>query len=53
MNKLIAMQVFVQIIESGSLTRATNALNTSVPTVVRTLAALEKHLNIRLKSDDP
>jgi len=47
-NKLIAMQVFMQIIESGSLTKAANALNTSLPTVVRTLAALEEHLNIQL-----
>ena len=48
MNKLVAMKVFVQIIESGSLTKAANELNTSLPTVVRTLAALEEHLNIRL-----
>jgi DNA-binding transcriptional LysR family regulator len=48
MNKLIAMQVFVQIIESGSLTKAADELNTSLPTVVRTLAALEEHLNIKL-----
>ncbi len=47
-NKLIAMQVFMQIIESGSLTKAANELNTSLPTVVRTLAALEEHLKIRL-----
>jgi DNA-binding transcriptional LysR family regulator len=42
------MQVFMQIIESGSLTKAANELNTSLPTVVRTLAALEEHLKIRL-----
>ena len=48
LNKLIAMQVFMQIIESGSLTKAANVLNTSLPTVVRTLATLEEHLNIRL-----
>jgi len=47
-NKLVAMQVFVQIVESGSLTKAANELNTSLPTVVRTLAALEEHLDIRL-----
>ena len=47
-NKLIAMQFFIQIIESGSLTKAANELNTSLPTVVRTLAALEDHLNVRL-----
>jgi len=42
------MQVFMQIIDSGSLTKAANELNTSLPTVVRTLAALEEHLKIRL-----
>jgi len=42
------MKVFVQIVEAGSLTKAANALDTSLPTVVRTLASLEKHLNIRL-----
>jgi DNA-binding transcriptional LysR family regulator len=47
-NQLIAMQMFVQIVESGSLTKAADVLNTSLPTVVRTLAALEEHLNIRL-----
>lgn len=48
MNQLIAMQMFIQIVESGSLTKAADVLNTSLPTVVRTLATLEKHLNIRL-----
>lgn len=47
-NKLIAMNMFVQIIESGSLTKAANELNTSLPTVVRTLASLEDHLKIKL-----
>jgi len=47
-NKLTAMQVFMQIIDSGSLTKAANELNTSLPTVVRTLSALEEHLKIRL-----
>lgn len=48
MNKLTAMKVFIQIIESGSLTKAANELNTSLPTVVRTLASLEEHLKITL-----
>lgn len=48
LNKLTAMQIFMQIIDSGSLTKAANELNTSLPTVVRTLAALEEHLKIRL-----
>ncbi len=48
MNKLVAMQTFVQINDSGSLTGAANTLNTSLPTVVRTLANLEAYLGIRL-----
>jgi DNA-binding transcriptional LysR family regulator len=48
MNKLTAMKVFIQIIESGSLTKAANELNTSLPTVVRTLASLEEYLKITL-----
>lgn len=48
MNKLHAMTTFVQICESGSLTKAAEALDTSLPTVVRTLASLEAHLNTRL-----
>ena len=48
MNKLTAMKVFMQIIESGSLTKAANELNTSLPTVVRTLASLEEYLKITL-----
>ncbi len=48
LNKLHAMATFVQICESGSLTKAAESLDTSLPTVVRTLASLEGHLNIRL-----
>lgn len=48
MNKLNAMTTFVQIAEAGSLTKAADALDTSLPTVVRTLANLESHLDTRL-----
>ena len=48
MNKLHAMSTFVHICDSGSLTKAADAMDTSLPTVVRTLASLEKHLNTRL-----
>ena len=48
MNKLNAMATFVQIVDSGSLTAAAEALDTSLPTVVRTLASLEEHLKTRL-----
>ena len=48
MDRLVAMTTFVRIVEAGSLTAAANALDTSLPTVVRTLAALERHLGISL-----
>jgi len=48
MDKIGAMKTFVQIIESGSLTRAADSLGTSLPTVVRTLAALERELGVSL-----
>jgi DNA-binding transcriptional LysR family regulator len=48
MDKLAAMKTFVQIVEAGSLTGAANSLDTSPPTVVRTLAALERHLGVSL-----
>ena len=48
MDKLRAMQAFVRIVEEGSLTAAATALGSSLPAVVRTLAALEAELNVRL-----
>ncbi|BEP59013.1 LysR family transcriptional regulator [Variovorax sp. V118] len=42
------MQTFVQIADQGSLTRAAEALGSSLPAVVRALAALEAHLDVRL-----
>ncbi len=42
------MQTFVQIADQGSLTRAADALGSSLPAVVRALAALETHLGVRL-----
>lgn len=48
MDRLVAMQTFVEIVDRGSLTAAAESLNRSQPTIVRTLAALEKHLGIQL-----
>jgi len=48
MDKFKAMQVFVTIADKGSLTGAAEHLNTSLTSVVRTLAALENHLEVRL-----
>lgn len=42
------MQVVLAIADKGSLTAAANHLDTSLPTVVRVLAATEKHLGVRL-----
>jgi DNA-binding transcriptional LysR family regulator len=47
-DKLLAMTTFVRIVDKGSLTAAANALGTSLPTVVRTLAALERQLGVSL-----
>lgn len=48
MDKLQAMAVFVQIAERGSLTAAAEALDKSLPSVVRILASLEETLQARL-----
>lgn len=48
MDKLRAMETFVRIVERGSLTAAADALATSLPSVVRQLAALEAALDVRL-----
>lgn len=48
MDRLRAMQVFVRIVESGSLTAAAAALGVSAPSVVRSLAALERAVGVRL-----
>ena len=48
MDRLKAMQAFVQIADQGSLTRAAESLGSSLPAVVRALAALEAHLGVRL-----
>src|SRR5262245_58464041 len=48
MNKLAAMDTFVRIVDRGSLTAAAGALDTSLPSVVRTLAALGRELGVRL-----
>lgn len=42
------MHAFVTIAEQGSLTAAADALGRSQPTLVRTLAALERHLGVLL-----
>jgi DNA-binding transcriptional LysR family regulator len=48
MDRFLAMNTFVRIVEKGSLTAAATALDTSLPSVVRTLATLERDLGVRL-----
>ncbi len=48
MDKLKAIQNFVSIADAGSLTAAASELQCSLPTVVRSLAALEGELGARL-----
>ncbi len=48
MDRFAAMRTFVAIVDGGSLTAGADALDRSQPAVVRTLAALEKHLGVRL-----
>lgn len=48
MDKLRAMQTFVRIVDGGSLRAAAEAGQSSPPAVVRSLAALEAALGVRL-----
>jgi len=48
MDRLRAMDVFVRIVDSGSLAGAADSLGVSAPSVVRTLARLEHSLRVRL-----
>ncbi|RUO31862.1 LysR family transcriptional regulator [Aliidiomarina sedimenti] len=48
MDKLKAMTTFVAIVDEGSLSAAADKLNRSPAAVVRTLAALEQNLGVRL-----
>ena len=48
MDKLKAMYTFTQIADSGSLTAAAQAMESSLPAVVRALGALEAELGARL-----
>jgi len=48
MDQLRALRTFVAIADHGSLTAAAEATGSSLPAVVRTLAALEEHVGTRL-----
>lgn len=48
MDKLRAIEAFIKIVDAGSITAAAQALDVSQPSMVRTLAALERDLGVRL-----
>lgn len=48
MDKLRALHTFAAIVDHGSLTAAARVLDSSLPATVRTLAALEASLGVRL-----
>ncbi|GGM20088.1 LysR family transcriptional regulator [Pseudomonas asuensis] len=48
MDRLKAMANFIRIVESGSLSSAADATGQSVASLVRSLAALERYLGVRL-----
>src|SRR5262245_39306022 len=48
MDKLRAMAAFVRIVDRGSLTAAAGDLGVSLPSMVRTLAGLERGLGVTL-----
>ena len=48
MDKFKAMNIFIGIVEAGSLTAAAERLGVSLAAVVRSLAALEESLGVRL-----
>ncbi|MFO1311233.1 MAG: LysR family transcriptional regulator [Burkholderiales bacterium] len=48
MDKLQALETFARIVDRGGLTRAAESLGTSLPSVVRILAGLEREVGVRL-----
>jgi DNA-binding transcriptional LysR family regulator len=48
MDRLHAIAAFIKIVDAGSITAAAAALEISQPSMVRTLAALERDLGVRL-----
>jgi len=48
MDRLDAMQVLLAVVEAGSLSAASRALNAPLPSISRKVAELERHLSTRL-----
>jgi DNA-binding transcriptional LysR family regulator len=47
-NQMLAMRVFVRVVEAGTFTNAANSLRMPKPTVTKLVQGLESHLRIRL-----
>jgi DNA-binding transcriptional LysR family regulator len=48
MDRLVAMETFVRVVETGSFSAAARALNVGQPAVSKTIAQLEARLGVRL-----
>ena len=47
-NQMLAMRVYVRVVEAGTFTRAADSLRIPKPTVTKLVQALENHLRIKL-----
>ncbi len=47
-NQMLAMRVFVRVVEAGTFTNAANSLRMPKPTVTKLVQGLENHLRIKL-----
>jgi LysR family transcriptional regulator for bpeEF and oprC len=47
-NQMLAMRVFVRVVEAGNFTRAADSLRMPKPTVTKLVQGLENHLRIKL-----
>ena len=48
MDRLLAMQTFVRVVEAGTFVRAADSMNLPKPTVTRLIQTLESHLQTKL-----
>ncbi|MBU1357172.1 MAG: LysR family transcriptional regulator [Gammaproteobacteria bacterium] len=48
MDRLLAMEMFVRVVETGSFSKAAREFNTTQPTVTKQVAALEARFKVRL-----
>ncbi|MET3463994.1 LysR family transcriptional regulator [Variovorax atrisoli] len=48
MDRLLAMEMFVRVVETGSFSKAAREFNTTQPTVTKQIAATEERLKVRL-----